>query len=454
MGGKFDYQYLVIGSGAAGSAAALLAASFGVRTAIVEADRWGGTTLNYRDVPYNAALEFAHRYTEAITGAKFGIASSGLRFNYPMVLNWQATAVRRAGGGSHKIFDSAGIDCLHGAARFVSPHEIIVGDKHIRSERFLIATGTNMSVSGIAGVESVSCWTPNTALRMSKLPKVVMVVGGGSTGCEIAEYFASLGVKVLIAEAQERLLPKEDSEVGELMMAHLKRQLRVEVLTNAEVVAVSQDEKSRRVFFRHGEQEKSVRVEAIVLATTPEANTNLGLENAGVKCSAKGIVVGQHLRTTCSHIWAAGDVIGGESSIERATYEAKLATTNALKKSNNLVNYLGFARMTNTLPKVAKAGLNERDCEKVKMKHKTALIPIETTSAANTNDFREGFVKLLADLRGQIIGATVVAPDADLVVQEAALAVRNGIRADQLAATPHVAAGWGEAMRAAARALV
>ncbi len=453
MGGKYDYQYLVIGSGAAGSAAALLAAGLGARTAIVEADRWGGTTLNYRDVPYDAALGFVHRYTEALTGARMGIASSGLRFNYPMALNWQATAVRRAGGGSHKIFDEAGVDCYRGAARFVSPHEIIVGDRQISSERFLIATGTSLTVTGIKGVESVSCWTPNTALRMSRLPKVIMVVGGGSTGCEIAEYFASLGVRVLIAEAQDRLLPREDPEAGEVMAAHLKK-LRAEVLTDAEVVAVAQDEKSRRVFFRHGEQEKSVRVEAIVLATAPEPNVDLGLEKAGVKCEAKGIVVGQNLRTTSSHIWAAGDVIGGESSIERATYEAKLATTNALKKSNNLVNYIGFTRMTNTLPKVAKVGLNEIDCEKVKMRHKAALVPIETTSAANTHDFREGFVKLVADLRGQVIGATVVAPEADLVAQEIALAVRSGTRVDQLAATPHVASGWSEATRAAARALV
>lgn len=454
MGGRFDYQYTVIGSGAAGSAAALLAASFGVRTAIVEADRWGGTTLNYRDVPYNAALEFSHRYTAAITGGRLGIASAGLRFNYPMVLNWQATAVRRAGGGSHQIFEDAGVACYHGAARFVGPHEIVVGDQQIRSEKFLIATGTKMTVGGISGVESVSCWTPNTALRMSRLPKVLMVVGGGSTGCEIAEYFAALGVKVLIAEAQETLLPREDVEVGELMATHLNKRFGVEVLTGARVVGVGQDEKSRRVFFLHDGHEKSVRVETIVLATTPQANTDLGLEQAGVKHSERGIAVNQNLRTTSSHIWAAGDVIGGESSIERATYEAKLATTNALKKTNNLVNYVGFARMTNTLPKVAKVGLNEKDCEKVKMRHKAALVPIETISAANTQDFREGFVKLIIDSRGMVLGVTAVSPEADLVVQEVALAVRNGIKADQLAATPHVAAGWSEAVRAAARELV
>ena len=99
MAKGFDYQYIVIGSGAAGSAGALLAASIGVKTAIVEADRWGGTTLNYRDIPYQAALGFAQRYAEAVAGARFGMSSANLRYNYPSLLNWQAAAVRRAGGG-------------------------------------------------------------------------------------------------------------------------------------------------------------------------------------------------------------------------------------------------------------------------------------------------------------------------------------------------------------------
>ena len=121
---RFDYQYVVIGSGAAGSAAALMAAGLGAHTAIIEADRWGGTTLNYRDVPYNAALGFAQRYAEAVAGSRFGMSSSTLRFNYPTVLNWQAAAVRRAGGGSKKIFENAGIDCYHGFAQFINSHEI------------------------------------------------------------------------------------------------------------------------------------------------------------------------------------------------------------------------------------------------------------------------------------------------------------------------------------------
>lgn len=112
---RFDYQYVVIGSGAAGSAAALMAAGLGAHTAIIEADRWGGTTLNYRDIPYAAALGFGQKYAEAVAGSRFGMSSSTLRYNYPTVLNWQAAAVRRAGGGSKKFLRMWGLIVIMGS---------------------------------------------------------------------------------------------------------------------------------------------------------------------------------------------------------------------------------------------------------------------------------------------------------------------------------------------------
>jgi len=450
---KFDYQYVVIGSGAAGSAAALMAAGLGAHTAIVESDRWGGTTLNYRDIPYAAALGFAQQYAEAVAGSRFGMSSSTLRYNYPTVLNWQAAAVRRAGGGSRKVFENAGIDCHHGFAQFIGPHEIALGNRQISAEKFLIATGTNIAVNGITGIDTVNCWSPNTALRMAKLPKVLLVVGGGSTGCELAEYFGALGVKVLLIEAQDRILPREDPEASEVISKHLRDRFGVKILEESRVIALEQEPSSQRAIFIRGGQEKSVRVEAIVLATTPEPMTDLGLENAGVKFSYRGIQTDQNLRTTNRHIWAAGDAIGGESSTEKATYEGKLATLNAIKGSGSVVNYTGFTRMTGTLPRVAKVGLNEMECAQLKQKQKTALVPLDAISASNTNDFRAGFVKITANPKGQIIGATVVAPEADIVIQEIAMAIRNGLKADELAGTPHVATGWSEAVRLAARGL-
>lgn len=454
MSRNYDYQYLVIGSGAAGSAAALLAAELGFGTAIVEADCWGGTELNYRDIPYGAALGFAHRYAEAMSGARFGISSNNLRYNYAGVLNWQAIATRRAGGGSKKLFESAGIECLRGYAQFVGPNLVSIDGLEVRAEKILIATGSNLTVSGVAGIDTVNCWSPDTALRIPKIPKVLFVVGAGSTGCELAEYFAALGSKVLLAEAQDRILPREDLEVSETMEKHLRDNLQVKVLTGARVVALEQSDKSKQVIFVRDGQEKIVRVEEVILATTPEPALDLGLENAGVKYTRRGIQVDKGLQTSNRDIWAAGDAIGGESSSEKAAYEGKLATMNALKKSGNITNYTGFTRMTNTLPRVAKVGLNETECWQIKQKYKAAVVPISEVHAAITSDFRTGFVKLLAEPhKGQILGGTVVAPEADLIIQEIALAVRNGLKANELAGTPHVAASWSQAVWMAARKL-
>lgn len=450
---RFDYQYVVIGSGAAGSAAALMAAGLGFHTAIVESGAWGGSTLNTRDVPYAAALGFAQKYADAIAASRFGMSSSTLRFNYPTVLNWQAAAVRRAGGGSKKIFENVGIDCYHGFAQFISAHEIALADRQISGEKFLIATGTNIAVNGIAGIDSVSCWSPDTALRMAKLPRTMAVIGGGSTGCELAEYFATLGVEVTLIEVQDRILPREDPEVSEVIDKHLHDRFGVKILKQTRVIALQQNVDHQQVFFIRGGQERSVKVQAIVLATTPEPATDFGLESAGVKFSYQGISVNQNLRTSNGHIWAAGDVIGGESSTEKATYEGKLATLNALKGAGNIINYTGFTRMTDTMPKVAKVGLNEMECLQLRMKYKSTIVPLDAVSASNTNDFRAGFVKILINAKEQVIGSTIVCPNADLVIQEIAMAIRSGLKVSELAGTPHVAAGWGEAVRMAAREL-
>ncbi len=449
-----DYQFLIIGSGAAGGAAALMAAGMGYKTAIVEADVWGGTELNYRDIPYGVALKFAHQYAEMVAGAKFGISSEELHYNYSAILNWQAVATRRAGGGSKKLFESAGIECLRGYAQFTGRQTVSIDGLEVSAEKILVATGSNLTVNGISGIDTISCWSPDTALRIPRVPEAVMVIGAGSTGCELAQYFAELGSKVLLIEAQDRILPREDTEVSETIDKYLRDRLQVKILTNSRATALEEDERSKQVIFVRDGQEKIVRVEEVILATTPEPAIDLNLESAGIQYDQRGIKVDRTLQTSNKNVWAAGDVIGGESSTERAIHEGKLATMNALKKANNQLCYTGFVRMTNTLPQIAKVGLNEAECWQIKRKYKTAIAPIENTHASIINDFRAGFVKMLIDPhKGHILGATVVSPEAETVVQEICLAIRSGLKVEDLASTPHVSSSWSMAVRQVARKL-
>lgn len=453
---KFDYDLIVLGSGSAGSAAALAAANAGLKVALVENDKWGGSSLNSTDVPRRAAFQFSHLHHEAVKGARFGLSSANLRYNFPTALNWRTLAMRRAGANSKKPFESAKIACVSGLANFLSPYEVAVGDKILAAQKFVIATGSKPNTENISGIESATCLTAADALRLRRLPKSVFIIGAGSTGCELANYFAELGSSVVLADLAGRILPREDEEVGQLLASYFENSLHIKVLTQSRVIAIERSpniDNVQKVIFLRGGQEKSIKVDAIILATGSLPRTDLGLENAGVKFNKEGIIVDNMLRTSMKHICAAGDCLGGESSIERSAYEGALAASNLLGKTKNLRNYEGFIRVTDTNPAVATTGLTEDACVKQGIKCQKAVLPLSSVSAANTADFRYGFVKLLADSKDKLLGATVVCPNAELVIQEVATAVRHKFTVTQLASTPHVSSSWSELVHLAARKL-
>lgn len=447
-----DFDLIVIGSGAAGSAGALMAAGARQKVAIIEADKWGGSSLNYSDVPFGALFQVSHLLAQSIAGAKFGISSSNLRYNYPTINNWKNTAMRRAGANSKKTLEEAGITTVHGVAHFVGPRQISVGNTQLSADKFLIATGAHMMDTGIKGLESVDFLTPESVLDMTRPPKTIFIVGGGSTGCELAQFFAELGTKVLIADVTGRLLPREDEEVGQVMDETFNK-LGIKVLTQSRVVALQKDAVSKKVIFMRGGQEKSVRIDEVVLCTGSTPATDLGLENAGVKYSAKGTRVAKTMQTTMKHIYAAGDCIGGNSSAEKAVLEAGVGLSNLINRTKIVADYAGLSRVTRTMPEVASVGATEDDCMRHDRKIRKVTVPLSVAQISNTEDFHGGFVKLLTDRNKKIIGGTVVAPQATLMIQEIALAIRFNLTPADVADTPHVASDWGEVVRIAARRL-
>ena len=455
MGKKFDYDVIVIGSGPAGASSALYATNNGLKTALIESNKWGGSFLNYSDVPASALFEFSHLYHKSVRGAVFGLSSSSLRYNYPTAQNWKSSVARRAGANSKKRFESAKIACFSGFASFLSPHEIAVKDSIISASKFIIATGSKLSYGDISGIESATCLTPAEALALPRPPKSVFIVGGGSTGVELANYFAELGTQVVIAELADRILPHEEEETSRLITQYFENSLQIKVLAQSRVVAFEPSSKPgfQRVIFRRGIQEKAIEVSTIILATGSKPATNISLENAGVEYSPEGIEVDNYLRTSTKHIYAAGDCLGRESSTERASYEGALAIANAIGKSKTTRNYEGFIRVTNTFPSIASVGLSEEKCLKSKLKFQKTVLPLTAVPAASTSNFRYGFIKMLVDPKGRILGGTVVCPKAELVLQEIATAIKNGVTVDQLATTPHISSSWSDLVRLAAHKL-
>lgn len=453
MGRKYDFDYIVIGSGPAGSATALALAKTKKRVALVESKYFGGSNINTRDIPYSVTLDFAHTYHKASHFPEF--SHQDFSFNFPTIIAHQLKAIIQSGGGNNqKSYTDAGVICLHGYANFLDANTIAIGDQKFTSYNFIIATGSHLNTSAIVGTDAVNYLTPDTAIKIRRLPKAVLIVGGGSTGCEIAEYYAKLGAKAIIMEKSSRILPREDKEVSATVTDYFTNNLGIMVLTNSKVIALEQDDASKRVIFQNDHTEKMIRVDCIVLATGSEPNTDLGLENAKVKYTTTGIKVDKTFQTSAKNIYAIGDCISSDSSTERADYEGNLLAANIINKTKNTANYTGFARVTNTCPTVVTIGLSEDDLIRRKRKYKKSIVYLKDTPASKIFNVRHGFVKLLTDRSNHMLGGCIVAPHATAMSGEIALAVRHHLTALELASTPSITNDFSYVIKLAAKKLV
>lgn len=451
---KADYDLIVIGSGAAGSTAALAAAKLGKKVALVEAGVFGGESPNWGDVPTKALLHAANLYDEARRGSRFGIRSSMLSYNYPSVMQWKDKAIKRTGAADNrKYYDKTGIDTYADIAYFLSPHEISVNRKHLTAHNFLIATGSHFDTPDIYGIETVKYLTPKNILDSKRIPRSLFIVGSDSTAIEYGQLLATFGTKVYIAEKSSRLLPEEDAEVGELFEKYLTDTKNVTCLTQTQIIGVEKKGLGVRVSYTRGNASKSVQVDEILFTSNRAPSTDLGLENANVSYTPAGIEVNDSLQTNAKHIYAAGNVLGGDCPTHVAILQGRIAAHNIYHKATKVPNTSSVPRITYTFPGIASVGLSENDCIKRDLSINQAVAPLSQVGRSNTSDFSDGFVKIIADKKGVLLGATVVAPHAAEIIHELALAIHHRMTASDIASMPHAFLSWSEAVRAAANKL-
>lgn len=452
MGKKYDFDYIVIGSGPAGSSVALQLAKTKKRIALVEGRFWGGSNLNTRDVPYAVALDFSHTYSKIQSYPE--LKNQDLSFNLPTIPAHELKTIVEVGGNDKSRFETAGITCLKGYANFLDKHTIAIDEKKFTATNFIIATGSKPKISEISGTEKVEFLIPETAIKTHRLPKAVAVVGAGASGCEIAEYFAELGTKVILLETSDRILPREDKEVGDTLSEYFSQKLGITVLPRCKVVALNQDNYSKSVIFHHDNSEKMVRVDCIVLATGCQPNLDYGLENAGIKYKNTGIVVNKLFETSAKNIYAIGDSLGQDSSTDHATQEGLTLASNIINKTKNPINYSGIIRVVKTRPEIATVGLNEDDLIRRDRKYKKAIIKLDEIPASKIYNFSHGFIKLISNKNNHIIGATIMAPNAELMINEISLAIRHNLTAIELASTPHPVNSFSQIIRLSAKKLL
>lgn len=448
----YDYDLVVIGSGAGGSIAADIMADNKWKVAVVEHDAYGGELANWGSVPLQALLRAAKVYDQAKNhGPALGLRSGAIGYNYPSVRAWKDTAMRRSGVAStERYYQNKGISALHGTARFVGPHEITIGKRHIKSKHFLIATGAQAADGSVVGLDKTPHLTPRTALDISRPPKTLFVIGGGPSGCEFAELFAIFGTKVYIADEAARLLPNEDSEVSELVEKQFKTQRGMSVLPRAKVIRIAREGIMTRVTYISGSEERSVKVDQVLLAAGKVPVVDIGLENAKVEYSANGVETDEFLETTRRGIFAAGDVLGRFYYAHTGVYESRVVANNLLYPKRRLKpDYAAVPRITHLGVEIASVGMSEADCLKRDLSIQVGFAPLHIIARANIDNARDGFVKVITDKKGLLLGATVAAPHAGETIHELTLAIQYGLTAAEVATTLHAFPSWSEAVRVA-----
>jgi len=364
IGKRADYDLIVIGSGRSGREEALAAAEDGRRVAIVEAGLWGGNEINYGGIPFGVLLETSQAMRRVEDD--LAVMSDVMKVRYDALIARAADARAAAAEASLAEVQDTGVEIVEGFAKFISTHEINVNEKVMRAKTFFIATGKGLRDNKIAGVEEAGCLDIADVVSLKRMPRTVFVVGAGTAGCEIAQYFSGIGSRVLIADIAGRLLPDEEEEAGQLMDQVFNNE-RIVVLTQTRVTSVERDSVSRRVVFMQGGVERAVRVDEIVLATGRVLEIHdLGLERAGVEVGRKAEITDKEGRTSQKHIFAA-------SGAKRF--------------------------VTRTLPAIVRLGMSEDECLKADER---------VTARIEKFNGGRGFVKTLVDSKGMLCGATFV----------------------------------------------
>lgn len=441
------FDLIVIGSGSGGSVGAHHAASLGKDVAIVERDTIGGECPNFGCVPTKALLHAAETYESAQSASFYGTRLGNVTYDYNAIRKWKNFVVSRTGAAQgEKVFEDMDIHVLKGEAKFLSPHEIRVGTRRYSADKFLIATGTDVAIPPITGLETVGYITYREAIDFKQLPDSLFILGGGAIGCEFAQIFSSFGVKIHIADFADRLLAKEDEEVSALVQALFENR-GIKVHTAARVLRFSQRGDKKVVHYEVAGKEHTAEVDEVLVATGKRPVLDLDLERAGVAYGKHGLTVNAYLQTSASHIYAAGDVIGPLLFTHTASYQSYIAANNMFSRKKIKPSYQVIPRCVFLDPEVASVGMSEAEAIEKGIKIKKGMAAIASLGRANTDNALDGFVKVMTKPDGTLIGASIISPRAGEMIHELALAIQLKAKASDVAAMVHAYPTYSEAVK-------
>ena len=460
---EHDYDLIVIGAGPGGYVAAIRAAQLGLKTACVESrETLGGTCLNVGCIPSKALLHASEMFHEAQSGslAKFGIDFSGVSLNLDQMHAEKAKAVGELTGGIEFLFKKNKVDWLKGRAAFTSANSVDVAGKSYTAKNIMIATGS--SVTPLPGVEiDQKVIVDSTgALALPKVPKHLVVIGGGVIGLELGSVWLRLGAQVTVVEYLDQILPGMDGEVRKEAAKIFKKQgFNIRTGTKVTGVTVKGAMANLTVEPAAGGASETIEADCVLVAIGRRANTDgLALDKAGLTVNARGqIEIGHDFQTNVPGIYAVGDVCPGPMLAHKAEDEG-IAAAEFVAGLTGIVNHDVIPGVVYTYPEIASVGLTEEEAKEKAAASggeiKVGKFPMMANSRAKTNRDTDGFVKVIADAKtDRVLGVHIIASIAGSMIAEACTAMEFGATSEDIAYTCHAHPTHAEALKEAAMAV-
>jgi dihydrolipoamide dehydrogenase len=453
-----SFDVIVIGAGPGGYVCALRAAQLGMKVACVEKrETLGGTCLNIGCIPSKALLQSSELFEEATRKLKdHGVGVTGVALDLARMQARKGEVVSANVRGVEFLFRKNKVAWLKGEGRILAPGRVAVNGEEYAARHIVIATGSeSIPLPGVEADERMIV-TSTGGLELDRVPRHLVVVGGGYIGLELGSVWRRLGAQVTVVEFLDRIVPAMDAEVGKAFERILAKQgMKFRLKTKVTGARKGNEGVTLTLEPAEGGKAEEVRADVVLIAIGRRPYVNgLGLEAVGVALDERGrIATDGRFATSVPGIWAIGDCIAGPMLAHKAEDEG-VAVAEIIAGQAGHVNYDAIPGVVYTWPEVAAVGRTEEQLKAAGIAYKVGKFPFTANGRARAMGDTDGFVKLLADqATDRLLGAHIIGPDAGALIAELALAIEFGASAEDVARTSHAHPSLNEAVKEAALAV-
>jgi dihydrolipoamide dehydrogenase len=432
-----EYDLVIIGGGTGGYVAAIRASQLGLKTALVEKGKLGGTCLHAGCIPSKALLRSAEVYATTKKSEEYGIITSGVELDFTKVQMRKEKIVDQLHRGVQHLMKQGKIDVYEGYGRILGPSifspmpgtvsvEMNSGEENemLIPKNVLIATGSRpKSLPGLE-MDGDYVLSSDHALQMEKLPESIIIVGGGVIGIEWASMLSDFGVKVTVIEYAKHVLPLEDQDISKEMQRLLKKK-GIQVVTGAKVLPETLvKDNGVSIKAEHNGEQKEFKAEKMLVSVGRQANIeNIGLENTDIVIENGYIKTNEYYQTKESHIYAIGDVIGGLQLAHVASHEGITAVEHIAGQNPITLDASLISKCVYSNPEVASVGYTEQEAKEKGFQVKTGKFSFRAIGKALVYGESDGFVKLVVDEKtDDLLGVHMIGPHVTDMISEAGLA--------------------------------